>query len=176
VTDPPRRALSLIQPWAWAVIHGPKDVENRVWWTNVRGLFWIAASAQVTRGYYESARSIIEHLAPGTKVPRLADLDYGCIIGQVAVVDCILPGGYTVDDSGRDAGAVRIAMHRARAHRTAPGPRHPRHPQLWHFLDQYGYLLENRRALAQTVPCKGHQRSWLVPPAVLETLKGIPFR
>jgi ParB/RepB/Spo0J family partition protein len=109
----------------------------------------------VTRSYYESARSVIEHLAPGTKVPALAELDYGCIIGQVAVVDCILPGGYTVDDSGRDAGAVRSAMHRARAHRTAPGPRHPRHPQLWHFLDQYGYLLENRRALAPNGAVQG---------------------
>ena len=30
------KALSVKQPWAWAIFHG-KDVENRDWPTNVRG-------------------------------------------------------------------------------------------------------------------------------------------
>lgn len=25
------KALSVLQPWAWAIVSGPKDVENRVW-------------------------------------------------------------------------------------------------------------------------------------------------
>jgi hypothetical protein len=45
----PNRALSLKQPWAWAVIHGPKDIENRRWNTDFRGLFWVAASATKLR-------------------------------------------------------------------------------------------------------------------------------
>ena len=28
--SPPNKALSVRQPWAWAIIHGGKDIENRV--------------------------------------------------------------------------------------------------------------------------------------------------
>ncbi len=31
------RALSLKQPWAWLVVKGYKDIENRSWSTNHRG-------------------------------------------------------------------------------------------------------------------------------------------
>lgn len=27
----PTHALTLWRPWAWAIIHGPKRVENRTW-------------------------------------------------------------------------------------------------------------------------------------------------
>ena len=30
-TDDTARALTLRQPWAWAVVFGGKDVENRTW-------------------------------------------------------------------------------------------------------------------------------------------------
>ncbi|MHC4404130.1 MAG: ASCH domain-containing protein [Planctomycetota bacterium] len=31
------KALTICQPWAWAIIHGPKPVENRGWATKYRG-------------------------------------------------------------------------------------------------------------------------------------------
>jgi hypothetical protein len=31
------KALSIQQPWAWAIIAGHKDVENRSWYTHHRG-------------------------------------------------------------------------------------------------------------------------------------------
>lgn len=31
------KALSIRQPWAWLIIHGGKDVENRTWHTKHRG-------------------------------------------------------------------------------------------------------------------------------------------
>lgn len=37
-------ALSLRQPWAWAVVHGGKDVENRGRRTSIRGRFVIQAA------------------------------------------------------------------------------------------------------------------------------------
>lgn len=169
----PTRALSLIQPWAWAVVHGPKDVENRVWWSGLRGPFWIAASAQVTRRYYEQAREIIQARSPGLRVPALEELDYGCIIGSASIVDCILPGGFKLENEDRDHGAIRAQLHRARAHGNPPGPRHPLHPHRWHFPEQYGYVLADRRALAKPVPCKGHQRWWTVPADVLQKLREV---
>lgn len=41
------KALSLRQPWAWAVVHGYKDVENRSWSTKHRGPLLIHASKQL---------------------------------------------------------------------------------------------------------------------------------
>lgn len=167
MSDFPTLALSLIQPWAWVVCHGPKDIENRVWWTEIRGPLWIAASAQVTRRYYDQAREIIECLAPGLKVPPLDELDYGCIVGRAKITDCILPGGYR----GTTAAQARDALHLLRLGRPAKLERHPRHPARWHFHEQYGYALDERVALAKTVPCKGHQRWWRVPADVLQVLR-----
>jgi len=31
------KAISLWQPWAWAILHAGKDVENRTWPTHHRG-------------------------------------------------------------------------------------------------------------------------------------------
>src|SRR5688572_4676832 len=49
------KALSLRQPWAWAVVHGGKRVENRGWTTDYRGPLLIHASTGMTRGEYEDA-------------------------------------------------------------------------------------------------------------------------
>lgn len=166
----PTRALSLIQPWAWAVVHGPKDVENRVWWTSMRGPFWIAASAQVTRRYYDQAREIIEARAPGLRVPSIDDLHYGCIIGSASIVDCILPGGFAAksDRDGQFA-KTRLIAGTARSCTAV----HPLHPHRWHFPEQYGYVLADRKPLATPVACKGHQRWWTVPADVIEWLRGV---
>ncbi len=37
------KALSIQQPWAWAIIWAGKDIENRSWHTNYRGSFFIHA-------------------------------------------------------------------------------------------------------------------------------------
>jgi hypothetical protein len=43
------RALSVRQPWAWALMVGLKPVENRTWATNHRGRLWIHASTRWDR-------------------------------------------------------------------------------------------------------------------------------
>ncbi len=40
---PAVKVLTIRQPWAWAVIYGGKDVENRRWRTTYRGLLLIHA-------------------------------------------------------------------------------------------------------------------------------------
>lgn len=37
------KALTVKQPWAWAIIHGGKDIENRSQRTNYRGALYIHA-------------------------------------------------------------------------------------------------------------------------------------
>jgi hypothetical protein len=38
------KALSIRQPWAWLIVNGHKDIENRDWATNFRGRVLIHAS------------------------------------------------------------------------------------------------------------------------------------
>jgi hypothetical protein len=166
-------AISLIQPWAWAVVHAGKSVENRVWWTAMRGEFWIAASATTTLRYYQEAKRIIEHVA-GVQVPSRDDLDYGGIIGRARIADCILPGGYKVQSETHARNARSNALLGVYS---TLAERHPLHPHPWHFVDQYGYVLEDVRAVP-FVACKGHQRWWNVPADVLKQLQdpGVPGR
>jgi hypothetical protein len=41
------KALSIQQPWAWAIIHAGKRVENRTWSTRFRGPFFIHAGKTI---------------------------------------------------------------------------------------------------------------------------------
>jgi len=49
------QAILVRPPWAWAILHANKDVENRTWKTNMRGLIAIHASQTMNRSYYEAA-------------------------------------------------------------------------------------------------------------------------
>jgi len=40
----PIRGLSVMQPWAGLIVHGPKRTENRIWNTRYRGWLLICAS------------------------------------------------------------------------------------------------------------------------------------
>ena len=74
------KALSVQQPWAWAIIHAGKDIENRTWKTRQRGIIAIHASGKVQREAILPRRS--------TK-PQPDDFLCGAIIGvveRVAVV------------------------------------------------------------------------------------------
>lgn len=37
------KALSILQPWPWLILHAWKDIENRTWPTRFRGRFLIHA-------------------------------------------------------------------------------------------------------------------------------------
>lgn len=90
--DLPKLALSVRQPWAWAIIHGGKDIENRSWQAvnhglRQRGRVAIHASKGMTRDEYEDARDTIER--NGRVCPPAHQLDRGGIIGSVEVVDVV---------------------------------------------------------------------------------------
>lgn len=46
------KALSIRQPWAWLIIHGGKDIENRTRHTKHRGRFLVHASKGMTNKEY----------------------------------------------------------------------------------------------------------------------------
>jgi hypothetical protein len=78
------RALSLRQPWAWLVVNGYKDIENRSWRTNHRGALLIHASSTTTTLQADLRRVKNEY---AVDVP--ANLKFGGVVGIVDVVDCV---------------------------------------------------------------------------------------
>ncbi|MBZ9985710.1 hypothetical protein LB572_01220 [Mesorhizobium sp. BH1-1-5] len=88
----PRLALSVRQPWAYAIVMGWKPVENRSWRSpnpalKFRGEFAVHASQGMTRYEYEDAASLFAAL--GYVCPAPAELLRGGIVGTAKVVDIV---------------------------------------------------------------------------------------
>jgi len=82
------KALSIRQPWAWAIINAGKDVENRTWATKFRGDVLLHASARADADADEIL-SFIKQQFPAVPVPPAMHLSLGGIIGVARIVDCI---------------------------------------------------------------------------------------
>jgi hypothetical protein len=78
------KALAIQQPWAWAILHAGKDIENRSWSTNYRGRFLIHAS----QGFDEEGFTFLR-IRLGAAVPIRNDFARGGIIGSAVIRDCI---------------------------------------------------------------------------------------
>ena len=83
------RALSIRQPWAWAIIHAGKDVENRSWHTNVRGRILIHASKGGTKSEFGDACAAMHSVGIDLPDMDLDGYDRGAIIGAVTLADCV---------------------------------------------------------------------------------------
>ncbi|MBE7499735.1 MAG: ASCH domain-containing protein [Verrucomicrobiales bacterium] len=77
------RALSIRQPWAWLIVNGYKDVENRSWPTRHRGPLLIHAGASQVR-LREDATWVEERF--DIRLP--VEYDFGGIVGIVDLLDC----------------------------------------------------------------------------------------
>lgn len=137
--------LSLTPLWAWAFIHGPKDIENRRWVNKVthhlidRGLpFAVHTTQAITHVQYCGVKDRILSIAPeleGT-IPKKADLILGAVIGLAYPTGILKPASM--------------------------GPL-----ECWHFPDQYGWICKRREALSEPLTVKGRQGFWSLPDAVI---------
>lgn len=71
--------LTLKQPYAWLVVNGLKDCENRGWASKFIGRVLIHASQQPADDYYGLAMRILDTF--GVECPKVEDLDLGKIVG-----------------------------------------------------------------------------------------------
>lgn len=107
------KALSIRQPWAWAILNAGKRTENREWKypAKYRGPVLIHAAAGCTRDEYLNAgegmvdAGLVEYIDERTEMiesrvreglsiqgrilPRLADLQRGGIVGRANLVDIV---------------------------------------------------------------------------------------
>lgn len=74
------KIISIKQPWAWLVVNGIKDVENRTWSHQYRGQILIHASGKADRNPVAFDNDI-----------RCPDgLDLGGVVGIAEIVDCVI--------------------------------------------------------------------------------------
>jgi len=113
------KAISLWQPWAWAILHAGKDVENRTWPTHHRGpLLLHVAKRRTSTEEAERFVDLLDEILGARRVSELLPINdcHGFIIG--------LPKGGIV-------GRVDVVGCR----RGVESP--------WAFEDQYQWIVEN---------------------------------
>jgi hypothetical protein len=122
----PMLALSIHQPWAWLIVNGFKNIENRDWSTKFRGRFLIHASKKMTQDDFDDAFDTFDMTVQVSKDESLrrralfihGPEQLGGIVGEAEIVDCV-----------------------------------GRHDSPW-FFGKFGFVLANARPLP-FMPCRG---------------------
>lgn len=87
-------ALSIRQPWAWLIVNGYKDIENRSWPTRFRGRVLIHAGATMTRDDYSACAIFVAgamFLPCDWRMPAYDILKAQCggTVGEAEIIDCV---------------------------------------------------------------------------------------
>lgn len=136
------RALSIRQPWAWAITCAGKTVENRSRGTRYRGLLAIHAGKTVHREDLEDPR-ILEAIASRGFEIEEGPARLGAVVGAAEITGCHLS-----PDFGGTCGATRPLC--------SP----------WAVRDQYHWQIASARPLPEPIPCRGALGLWRLPEDV----------
>ena len=144
-------ALSVRQPWAWLIVNGYKDIENRNWYTVIRGPVLIHASSTVDMHALNYFRYIsvqysdwIQDVHPDMIIAAKACAKFmnnvenrfggiGGIVGYTRIIDCV-----------------------------------EQHESCW-FEGKYGFVLKDSRPLNFT-PIKGQLKFFSIPDTLYNNL------
>ena len=86
----PQRCLTVKNPWAFLIVHGIKDVENRNWKTNFRGNVFIHVSVKSVEPFEVLTKEQFEAIDQYTMPMIDSYFETSRIIGSVEIVDCVL--------------------------------------------------------------------------------------
>lgn len=128
------KALTVKQPWAWAIIHGGKDIENRSRPTRHRGQLYIHAG----KGWAVEGLAEIGIDA----MPADSELLAGMVIGTVDFLDCHHADDCWTGSVDKDDNV------------------HEEHCSDWAMPGFYHWVLANPRPLACPFPEKGKLGLW----------------
>ena len=137
-------ALTLHRPWAWAVAHLGKPIENRDWRPPAR-LFgeWIAIHA----GLMFDAEAAEWIRRQGLEVPENGG-PAGAILCVAHLVGFVeVENGFRRFPEGEIGDRVRAVVARG---------------ERW-LVGRYGWCFDEVVPLAEPVPCRGAQKLWRVP-------------
>jgi hypothetical protein len=80
------KAISIQQPWAWLIVNGYKDVENRSWPTKYRGTIAIHAGKKFD---YDGHFWVLNNF-PELEIPEVhTAYNRGGIVGVSSIIDCV---------------------------------------------------------------------------------------
>ena len=137
------KALTIKQPWAWAITDSTKRVENRTWkppYGTVGQRIAIHTSATISQADMILCRQI----SP-VPLPDTSDLLAGYIVATT-----ILRAYIVVDGSGGVIEQTRYAEN------------YNPHADPW-FFGPVGWLLEDVIKLPNPIPCRGKLKLWDAP-------------
>lgn len=151
----PLAALTIHQPFAWAVAEGFKLCENRDWRPGP-AVLPLGAELAIHAGMQEPDPGDLEYVLerlvdPGTSQPPLG-------FARRRLQGHLPRGGELV------RGGV-VAVARLEAVVESPLALAPNQRPWW--VGRYGWVLGQVRALASPVPCRGAQGVWQLPGDVL---------
>lgn len=139
------RGLTIRQPWAYAIAHAEKTIENRGWTTGYRGLIAIHAAASAgPRDQWEYAADMVADLA---NIPY-RDVERGMQVRSAIVAVAYLSG----------VCSTSYGLPHRMGLACDCGP--------WAMPRQRHLKLIGVTALARPVPCKGALGLWRLPPHV----------
>lgn len=85
------KALTIRQPWASLIIRCGKDIENRDWRSNYRGIVAIHSSAKMDRADLEDACDLMRGFIPkfSARIFSQEIFPTGVILGTVEMIGCV---------------------------------------------------------------------------------------
>lgn len=121
------KVLSVRQPWAYLIIAGFKDVENRNWKTEYRGPLYIHAGKTFDwnallwlydNGFTGESFMVIRHfglilhetIPEKSKITRHQE-EFGALLGKVNLVDCIPNDVPCASDRAIVSGWAQVGCH-----------------------------------------------------------------
>jgi hypothetical protein len=80
------KSISIRQPWAWLIVNGYKDVENRIWAAKLRGPVLIHAGQSKS----DTTPDALAYIKRKYRIANLPDtFETGGIIGIAEITDCV---------------------------------------------------------------------------------------
>jgi hypothetical protein len=80
------KAISIRQPWAWLIVNGYKDIENRIWQPKLRGRVLIHTG----KSNSDITPEVLAYIKRRYRVPALpGSFDTGGIVGLAEITDCV---------------------------------------------------------------------------------------
>lgn len=169
------KALSIRQPWAWAILHAGKRVENREWKAPPRSMigqtFLIHAAQGCTREEWKDAGHFMREVyarvpwAGPTMLPAIKDLTRGALVGTARLVDVVRVAGFVARPHAWYSSAPIRCRWCDRNAEDLPAECDKTDP--WAVPGGLGLILDEVQALPKPIPLKGALGFFNVPDALL---------
>ena len=171
--------LTIHQPWAWAMCHAGRDLENRDWRPPpyvAHQVLALHASKKWSRQEKLDASALSCQLHPEHEVPLGGE---GYVLGAIVAIARVV--GFVDTDLSSDRGPYSFEMQTTKGYVVVGGQIHPESVERavtspW-FKGPCAWLLNDIRILPEPVPVRGYKKVWTVPaPVALDVIAQVGLK